>query len=56
MGEYAGEGKVNLKGAVVIPAPLRKEYNIKTGDKIAFVINDDGSVTLKRSKPSYNDL
>ena len=34
------------KGQVTIPVEIRKHLDIKTHDKVAFVIADDGSVTL----------
>lgn len=54
MGRVRGSGKVNAKGGVVIPSVLRKEKNIKVGDYLAFIENEDGSITIKRI--SYSEL
>ena len=38
---------VTSKGQVTIPAEIRKYLGIKTNDKIAFVIDQEGSVRLR---------
>jgi antitoxin PrlF len=38
---------VTSKGQVTIPVEIRQYLGIETGDKIAFVIEDDGSVRIK---------
>jgi len=35
-------GKIFPKGQVVIPALLRKKYNIQIGDPIVFALSDEG--------------
>jgi len=42
------------KGRVTIPAEIRNHLGIKTHNKIAFVINEDGNVQLK--VPRYPDI
>ena len=42
---------LTTKGQVTIPAEVRKHLDIKTHDKVAFVISDDGSVRL--TAPRY---
>ena len=37
---------LTTKGQVTIPAEIRRHLNIKTHDRVAFVIADDGSVRL----------
>lgn len=37
---------VSSKGQVTIPAEIRKHLDIKEGDKLSFVIEDDGSVRV----------
>ena len=38
---------VTSKGQVTIPVEIRQYLGIDTGDKIAFVIDDDGSIRIK---------
>jgi len=38
---------ITSKGQVTIPAEVRKFLGVKTNDKIAFVIDSEGVVTLK---------
>jgi antitoxin PrlF len=38
---------VTSKGQVTIPVEIRQYLGIDTSDKIAFVIDDDGSVRIK---------
>jgi AbrB family looped-hinge helix DNA binding protein len=53
---YHGEGKVNSKGAIVIPASLRKYKNIKEGDHLAFVELVNGDIVIKRPKRNFFNL
>ena len=45
---------VSSKGQVTIPAEIRKYLGIKTNDKIAFVIDQEGVVRL--TIPRYIDI
>ena len=45
---------ITSKGQVTIPAEVRKYLGIKTNDKIAFVIDSEGSVRLR--VPRYPDI
>jgi antitoxin PrlF len=45
---------VTRKGQVTIPASVRKHLGIKTNDKIAFVIDQEGAVRLR--VPRYTDI
>lgn len=38
---------VSSKGRVTIPAQIRKYLNIKEGDKLSFVIEDEGNVRVE---------
>jgi antitoxin PrlF len=38
------------KGQVTIPVEIRKHLGLDTGTKIAFVIDDDGNVSLRPPK------
>ena len=47
------QAKVFNKGQVVIPAVLRKKYNIKAGNKVEIIDDDDGIkiIPIKDKKP-----
>ena len=45
---------ITSKGQVTIPVEVRKYLGIKTNDKIAFVIDAEGTVRLK--VPRYPDI
>lgn len=42
------------KGQVTIPAEVRRHLGLAQGDKLSFVIADDGSIELK--SPKYPDV
>lgn len=42
------------KGQVTIPAEVRKHLGLHQGDKLAFVIDDDGNVALQ--VPTYSSI
>jgi AbrB family looped-hinge helix DNA binding protein len=41
---------VSSKGRVVIPAEVRKHLGIEQGDKVLFVLDEQGRVSLRTSK------
>lgn len=43
---------VTIKGQIVIPAKVRKKYDIKNGTKIAFV-EEDGKIILQPLDKNY---
>ena len=45
---------VTSKGQITIPVELRKYLDIREGDKLSFVIEDDGSVRV--SSPRYRNI
>lgn len=45
--------KVFPKGQVIIPAELRRKYNINIGDRIEFITSQDG-ILLKPSRQKTN--
>lgn len=42
---------ITSKGQVTIPVEIRKKLGLGTGTKIAFVVDDDGNVSLR--PPTY---
>jgi antitoxin PrlF len=45
---------VSSKGQVTVPAEVRKHLGIKEGDKLSFVIEDEGAVRVEA--PRYRDV
>ncbi len=45
---------ITSKGQVTIPAEVRRRLDLKTGDKIVFVLDDTGEVRLVA--PPYPDI
>lgn len=45
---------VSSKGQVTIPAEVRKHLNIKEGDKLSFVIEEEGTVRV--ATPRYPNV
>lgn len=42
---------ITSKGQVTIPAEIRKRLNLHQGDRLSFLVADDGTVTL--AMPAY---
>ena len=38
--------KITSKGQVTIPASVRRELGVESGDRLVFVIEDDGRIAL----------
>jgi len=47
---YDEVSTISTKGAVIIPTSLRKRYNIKPGDRVVWIQNENGELLLKRFK------
>jgi AbrB family looped-hinge helix DNA binding protein len=45
---------ITAKGQVTIPAEVRKHLGVKPNDKIAFIIEDEGTVQV--AAPRYPDI
>lgn len=45
---------ISSKGQVTVPAEVRRRLGIKEGDKLSFVIEDEGGVRL--AAPRFRDL
>lgn len=45
---------ISSKGQVTVPVEVRRRLGIKQGDKLSFVIEDEGSIRLEA--PRYRDL
>lgn len=47
---------VDKRGRVVVPAELRRKYNLKAGTKVAFIDSDDGVVVKVINKNYFDGL
>lgn len=47
---------VDKWGRVVVPAELRRRYNLKAGTKVAFIDSDDGVVVKVINKNYFDGL
>jgi AbrB family looped-hinge helix DNA binding protein len=45
--------KVSTKGQIVLPGPLRRKLNIRSGDRLNISIEKDRIVLTQGSKPKY---
>lgn len=51
--EYIGDialGKLSVTGQVSIPLKIRKELGFQPGDMLAFIINDDGVLEVRKAR------
>ena len=44
------------KGQLTVPKPIRDRLKLKTGDKVAFELQADGSVKLRVRNLSFRDV
>ncbi|WP_214626821.1 AbrB/MazE/SpoVT family DNA-binding domain-containing protein [Paenibacillus agaridevorans] len=49
-------GKMTEKGQLTIPSDLREHWDIGKGDRLAFVLNENGEVVVKPKKKSIVEL
>ena len=47
---------ISSKGQVTIPAPLRNQLNLKTGDSVDFILSDNDVVELIPIRTSIQSL
>ncbi len=43
--------KISSKGQVTVPAEVRKTLQLKTGDTLAWEIQEDGKISVRRIEP-----
>ena len=48
--------KLTSKGQITIPKEVREALGLRTGDRLAFRLHDDGSVAVEAEKVSLNAL
>ena len=44
------------KGQITVPKPIRERLNIQPGDRIHFLIEDDGTITFMPVKSDVREL
>jgi AbrB family looped-hinge helix DNA binding protein len=42
--------KLSITGKITIPSPIRKKMHFKAGDTLGFVINENGSLEIKKAR------
>ena len=45
-----GESTVSEKGQLVIPREIRKVLDVQRGDKLAWIVEDDGTIRVSVAK------
>jgi AbrB family looped-hinge helix DNA binding protein len=50
------EATVTSKGQITLPKDLREQLNLATGDRVIFLMEEDGSVHLIPKHASLKDL
>ena len=46
--EHVNIKQINDRGVLTIPSNIRKHLDIKTGDYVAFKVNENGSVEISK--------
>lgn len=44
------------KGQITVPKEVRLRLNLKTGDRVVFVVEDDGTVRLRAANKDISSL
>jgi len=50
------EAKVTSKGQITVPKDVRLKLNLKAGDRVLFVVDDDGAVRLHAVNKDISSL
>ena len=48
--------KLTSRGQIVIPKPIRQHLNIRPGDRVDFVVQDDGEVVVRPAVCDVREL
>ena len=56
MPEIIEMGTVSARGQIAIPADIRKEMNVKEGQKMLFFLEDDTLIVKKVTMQSFEQL
>lgn len=55
-GSSMASSRLSTKGQLVVPVEIRRYLGLRTGDRIDFVVGEDGSVTLRPARLQVRDL
>jgi len=50
------EAKMTSKGQVTVPKDVRLKLNLKPGDRVLFIVEDDGAVRLRAANRDISSL
>ena len=50
------EAKMTTKGQITVPKDVRLKLGLKPGDRVRFIVEDDGRVRLLPAKRDINEL
>jgi AbrB family looped-hinge helix DNA binding protein len=50
------EAKMTSKGQITVPKEVRVKLNLKAGDRVLFILQDDGSVRLRAANKDISSL
>lgn len=49
-------GKITSKGQITLPKEIRDALGLRAGDRVMFVVRDDGTVVISPRKASLDQL
>ena len=50
------EARMTSKGQITVPKDVRLKLNLKPGDRVLFILEDDGAVRLRAANRSVSSL
>ena len=50
------EARMTSKGQITVPKAVRVKLNLKAGDRVLFIVEDDGSATIRAVNKSILSL
>ena len=50
------EAKMTSKGQITVPKDVRLKLNLKPGDRLLFIVEDDGAVRLRAANRDISSL
>jgi antitoxin PrlF len=51
-----GKAKMTSKGQITVPKDVRLKLNLKPGDRVLFIVEDDGVVRLRAANKDISSL
>lgn len=51
-----GKAKMTSKGQITVPKDVRLKLNLKPGDRVLFIVEDDGTVRLRPANKDISSL